>query len=59
MAAGKIQAGGRNLHERERHKLLREALRLAYQSAVGDGAGPAGWSQPARRPDSTGTIQTA
>jgi hypothetical protein len=28
----------RSLHERERHKLFREALRLAYQSSVGDGA---------------------
>lgn len=30
----------RNLHERERHKLFREALRLAYQSAVGHGKSP-------------------
>ncbi len=28
----------RNLHERERHRLFREALRLAYQSSVRDGA---------------------
>lgn len=47
----------RNLHERERRNLFREALRLAYQSCVGDGAGPTG--QPARRPESTGTIHTA
>ncbi len=28
----------RNLHERERHRLFREALRLAYQSSVRGGA---------------------
>lgn len=32
----------RNLRERERHALFREALRLAYQSSVGSGAGLAG-----------------
>src|SRR5512144_2918049 len=48
-----------NLHEQERRKLFREALRLAYQSCVGDAAEPAAWRPPPRRPGSAGTIHGA
>ena len=45
-----------NLHERERHKLFREALRLAYESSVGDVAGPRGWPRRELGPDGPAAI---
>ena len=47
-----------NLHEQERRKLFREALRLAYQSCVGDAAERA-WLPPHRRRGGPGAIRAA
>lgn len=48
----------RNLSERERRALFREALRLSYQSAAGEGA-TAGWLPPAPGPGGSGPIRAA